>query len=278
LQGVKITTLVDDYCFRGKLLGEHGLAILLETLHGKVLFDTGQGMVLRHNILTLNVNFSDISAIAISHGHNDHTGGLKEALAIIGADEMPVYAHEGIFRQRKKENERGELVPTGIPFGKEELESLGASFRFNSGPEEIIKGITITGPIERGFKETKTKSHFILDKGELVEDPFDDDQALIVETGRGIVVVLGCAHAGVINTLNHVEKITGEKYFYALFGGTHLLQADKQQLESTLREIERRRIEVLGFSHCTGVRSCAYFAENFSGKYNQGDTGFSIEI
>jgi len=276
--GVKITTLVDDCCFTGGLLGEHGLSVLVENEYGAVLFDTGQGMALEHNAKTMGIDPSGINAVAISHGHNDHTGGLMRVLEMMGKGALPVYAHRGIFRPRQKLGKEGSFMDTGIPFAQGELEKEGAVFNFNDGPKEIITGIMLTGPIERQFKETSTKSHFIDRNGELLEDPFEDDQALVVETDKGIVIIFGCAHAGVINTMNHVAKITGEKRFYALLGGIHLLKADRKQLENTLREIERRDVNIIAFSHCTGFHSCAFFAEHFRGKYCQNDVGFSIEF
>jgi len=276
--GVKITTLVDDCCFTGGLLGEHGLSILVENKYGAVLFDTGQGMALEHNIKAMGLDLSDLNAAAVSHGHNDHTGGLMKVLEMRGKDGLPIYAHRGIFNPRQKLGKDGRPADTGIPFTQVELEKEGAVFKFNYGPTEIITGIMLTGPIERLFKETSTKFHFIVKNGEFVEDPFEDDQALVVETSKGIVIIFGCAHAGVINTMNHVAKITGEKRFYALVGGTHLLKADRKQLENTLREIEKRDVNIIAFSHCTGFHSCAFFAEYFRGKYYQNDVGFSIEF
>lgn len=277
---VKLTNLVDDYCFKAGLLGEHGLAVFIEKSGGTVLLDTGLGLALEFNASVLGVDFASIDAVALTHGHNDHTGGLKLVLERAQKKSFPVYTHPEVFSNRVKKNDAGKLVPTGIPFTKEELKSLGANFVFNTQPVEVVPGVTLTGVIKRGFDEIRTKSHFVYQEGEEapVPDPFIDDQAAIVETDKGLCIVLGCAHAGVINTLNHVADITGEKHFFGLFGGTHLLQADEDQLSTTLLEIERRQIKVLAVSHCTGIKAAAYLQNNFSGKHYQGISGFSITL
>lgn len=278
---VRLTYLVDDYCTKAGLLGEHGLAILLEAPGGNVLVDTGLGLAIAYNASVLGIDFSKLDAVAITHGHNDHAGGLKVVLEQWGkgsAGSIPVCAHPGVFHHRVKKDEKGKLVDTGIPFTQEELEKSGARFVFNTEPTQLVPGIMFTGEIERGFAEIKTRSHFVYQNGDLVPDPFMDDQAAIVETDKGLCIVLGCAHAGVVNTLNHVAKITGEQSFYGLFGGTHLLQAGEEQLQETLAAIEDRNIQVLSFSHCTGIGASAFFARNFSGTYYQGISGFSIEL
>jgi 7,8-dihydropterin-6-yl-methyl-4-(beta-D-ribofuranosyl)aminobenzene 5'-phosphate synthase len=283
---VKLTYLVDDYCTSPGLLGEHGLSILIETSGAKLLFDTGLGLALDFNASALGVDFSSIDAVALSHGHNDHGGGLKLALERIAharrssgkSSAIPVYAHPGVFQDRFKKFDSGNIKPTGIPFSREELETLGAKLHFHTEPLEPIPGIILTGEIERGLEEVKTRSHFVNVDGELVPDSFIDDQAAIVKGDKGLSVVLGCAHAGVVNTLNYAAKLTGEQHFYGLFGGTHLLQADEEQLEMTLAAIEQRKIQVIGFSHCTGMEAIAYFTKNFGGTSYKGISGFTIEI
>jgi len=277
----KITYLVDDYCTKAGLLGEHGLSILLEGPGGKVLVDTGLGLALDFNLSALGIDLSELDAVALTHGHNDHTGGLKTVLEKadrLSSGGLPVYGHRGIFSDRVKQSDSGKLLATGIPFCQKELEDFGARFIFNTQPEEIVPGITLTGVIERTFDEIKTRSHFVYQEGEMVPDPFVDDQAAIIETDKGLCIVFGCAHAGVINTLNHAARITGEDKFYGLFGGTHLLQAGEEQLRHTLAEIERRNVQVLCFSHCTGIGAGAFFAQNFSGSYYQGISGFKFEL
>lgn len=274
---VKLKFVSNDYIFRMGCFGEHGNAILVENEHGKVLFDAGQGLAIEHNLKVLGWDIHNLDAIAISHGHNDHIGGLIEILKCCGAHEVLVYGHKDIFVDRIKVYREGEGT-AGSPYTREELEAAGAKFIFNSGPIELIKGITLTGIIPRNFKETNTKAHFQIIDGEKVQDPFYDDQALIIESSKGLIILFGCAHAGVINTMNYIEELTGEKTFYGIFGGVHLLEATENILKNTLAEIEKHEVKVLGFNHCTGLKSISYFKNNFSGKYMDASTGVSIVI
>lgn len=274
---VDLKFISNDYVSKLGCVGEHGNSILIENQNGKVLFDTGQGIALEHNLEVLDWHLDNLDAIAISHGHNDHIGGLMDVLNRMDNQEVLVYGHRDILVERLKVHSEGEK-PTGSPYTKKELEAAGAKFVFNDGPVEIIKGIRLTGPIPRRLNETNTKVHFQIIDNEKVQDPFLDDQALIIESSKGLIIVFGCAHAGVINTMNYVEELTGEKTFYGLFGGVHLLEATEDILKNTLDEIEKRDVKVLGFNHCTGIKSISYFQNNFSGEFVDASTGFSIAI
>lgn len=270
--------VANDYTFNRGFIGEHGNSILLENDYGKVLFDTGQGLVLKHNLKAGGWQLDDLDAIAISHGHFDHIGGLVDALEYSKKEEVPVYGHQDMLAEKFKVSLNKEEIPTGSPYTRDQYEKAGAIFVFNDGPIELIKGMTLTGPVARKFIETDTREHFQIRNGVKERDPFNDDQSLIVETDKGLVIVFGCAHAGVINTMDYVAEITGEKSFYGLLGGTHLLYATEEVLENTLREINKRKVKVLGLNHCTGLDSIAYFRRNFSNQYISANTGDIIEI
>lgn len=248
----RITTLVDNLAQGQGILGEHGLAFLIEAPAGNVLFDTGQSSVLLHNAEVLQLDLAAVDAVVLSHGHYDHTGGLLPLLEQRGG--LPVHAHPAAL-QPKYAVSKTEARSIGIPVEPAVLERAGARFQLHDGPREVFPGITATGPVPRvtGF-ETVT-SRFRL--GPALDAPHDtmkDDQALIVQTEAGPVLLLGCTHSGLINTLRHVCDLIGQTRLAAVLGGTHLVDADANRIQQTISELERYDIERLGACHCTGFR------------------------
>ncbi len=275
---VKVTCIVENSVrLSTRLWGEHGVSMLVETDAGRVLFDTGQsGEVLGHNLRELGLNLEGIDAIALSHGHYDHTGGLEAALSESGP--KPVYAHPDLFNERFGLRPDGSLKLIGIPFGREYLESLGASFSLGADPQEIIPGVFTTGeiPREEPLEATGDNRLVVLDAdGNLRKDPLSDDMSLVIVSKKGLVLLLGCCHAGVINTVNHVERTFGDKVV-AVLGGTHLASASEERLAAT--ESLLNRIEHIGLSHCTGLMVIARFVNRFPGKAFPCQVGTVFEI
>ena len=236
-------------------VGEHGFACFIESDSGNYLFDTGQGLGILQNAAVLNKDLASIKAIMISHGHYDHTGGLPQVLQRCGR--VPVYAHEEIFVQRFWGEQRRFI---GIPFRRSYLESLGADFKLSREMVELAPEIFLTGEIPRHttFELGDTEMVAVYDDGsEKQPDPLNDDFSLIVKTTRGLVVVLGCAHAGMVNIMDYVkDNFPGEKIF-SVFGGTHMGFSDSKQFDETMKVIDRYEIEKIGVSHCTGLTKSA---------------------
>ncbi|MEA3545058.1 MAG: MBL fold metallo-hydrolase [Thermodesulfobacteriota bacterium] len=236
-------------------VGEHGFACFIETESGHYLFDTGQGLGIIQNAVALNKDLTSIKAIMISHGHYDHAGGLPQVLQRCGR--VPVYAHPEIFVERFWGEKR---LFIGIPFRRSFLESLGADFRFSKELVEIAPEIYLTGEIPRhtSFEVGDSAMVAVYDDGsEKQPDPLNDDYSLVVRTDKGLVVILGCAHAGMVNILNYVkDKFPGEKIFSVL-GGTHMGFSGDDQFNETLKVLDRFEIEKLGASHCTGLEKSA---------------------
>ncbi|NMB41501.1 MAG: MBL fold metallo-hydrolase [Firmicutes bacterium] len=262
LSKIKITTLCENsapYPSDG-VLGEHGLSMLLEIGNKKILFDTGAGFTLLQNAKTLNIDLAKIDKVVLSHGHYDHTGGLKDLLQITGP--TPVYAHPDVFQNKYHLQKGKEPRKIGIPWPKEELESLGAKFHLTRDPQEIEKGVIITGEIPRIESEEGEKGDLFYKNpdGSFAEDILRDDQAIILEGSSGTIVLLGCAHAGLINTLRYASKLTGKSKIYACYGGMHLVNASAKRLDYTVRELKSFDIQKLAPCHCTGFKaSCTLF-------------------
>lgn len=253
--GVTLTVLAENTAQGMGLLGEHGLSLWIETPETCVLFDTGQGLVLSHNAKALGVSLDCADAIVLSHGHYDHTGGLRTAL-----DQVPhvrLFLHPSALASRCSRRE-GHSREIGMPSQVREIvEEQRTSITWTTEPTEVAPGMFVTGPIPRrsGFEDTG--GPFFLDADGLVPDPIDDDQAMWIETLNGIIVVLGCAHSGVVNTLDYIRERTGSMPIRAVVGGMHLGSASDERMARTIESLSQLSIEGIWPCHCTGATATA---------------------
>lgn len=260
------------------VVGEHGFACFVETPDGNYLFDTGQGFGIVQNSLRLNKDLRSIRAVMISHGHYDHTGGLPEVLKLTG--KVDVYAHPDIFSERIwSSGDQSRFI--GIPYRRVYLESLGANFLLGNEPVEVGPGLVLTGEIPRRstFEKGDSKMQAILPDGSTVQpDPLKDDLSLVVDSAKGLILVLGCAHAGLINIIEYVLAKTGRDRIHAIIGGTHLGFASDEQFKETLQVIDRYQIERIGVSHCTGLPKAAMLHAQLGERFFFGNVGTVLEI
>ncbi|MBW2438434.1 MAG: MBL fold metallo-hydrolase [Deltaproteobacteria bacterium] len=274
---VKITTLVENAVGIGgsrELIGEHGLAFLIETGAQRILFDTGQYLALENNARVLDSDLATIDTVVLSHGHYDHTGGLRHLLE--HNPHFSLYAHPDVFARKliKRENRYREV---GIPVAKEALVQKGVKLYLDAEPVEIAPNILTTGeiPLESRF-ESVAHEFFVEKDGHQVRDTLADDQALILNTGKGPVVILGCSHRGIINTLNHVKKISGQKTIYALMGGLHLVKTTGEKLDTILQYMQRFNLEKMVVGHCTGSHAIQALNARFKDKVAINTVGHTI--
>jgi len=275
---VTITVLVENTTERRGLLAEHGFAVLVEARGRKILFDTGAGRALLPNAEALGVDLASVSAVVLSHGHYDHTGGLKAFLEAHGP--VDVYAHPDVFRERYSVKAAEEPKSTGIPWKRRELESWGARFNLERTMVMLGPGMFLTGAIPRLTEYEKTPEEFKTRSGSSLErDIVPDDQALVIHTARGLVVLLGCAHAGLINTLRHVRLVTGMTKIHAVFGGTHLRGASTERINRTIEALGEFGVDLIGVGHCTGFEACAALYREFGKRFHCMPVGtvFSLE-
>ena len=260
------------------LLGEHGFACFLETPAGNYLFDSGQGQTLIPNARRLGTDLKTVRALLISHGHYDHTGALPQVFEECGG--LDVYAHPGIFAERYWERD-GTRRFVGIPFRRDYLETLGARFKLDVELREIGTGVFLTGEIPRrnAWEKGDPNQLAVTERGEILRpDPVYDDLSLVVDTPKGLLLVLGCAHAGLINILEYVrERFTGKR-IHAVVGGTHLGFATEEQFEETLSLIDRYEIDRVGVSHCTGLPRAARLGARLGERFFFGSAGTVLEI
>jgi len=259
-------------------IAEHGWAVFLETDCGNYLFDTGQGKGLLNNARKFKIDLSRIKAILISHHHVDHTGGLLDAVSEAGP--VPVYGHPDLFKRESYITRNGKRIQIGVPFVRELLESKGAEFRLNRDWTEIAPRIYMTGEIPRKMPYEKVEEAIRTknEKGEFIEDPVIDDQALVIEAEKGLFIVLGCAHAGLINTLNYAIERTGKTHIQVIIGGTHLWPVSEEQREKSIEALKSLHIDRIGISHCTGLLPAIRLAQEFGERFFFSNVGSVVEV
>jgi 7,8-dihydropterin-6-yl-methyl-4-(beta-D-ribofuranosyl)aminobenzene 5'-phosphate synthase len=246
----RITVLVDNaVAAPGPLLGEHGFAAWVEMGRDRVLFDTGRGTALLPNAAALGLDLARAGAVVLSHGHSDHSGGLAPLLAAFGP--RTVVGHPGVFAARSWVKGDGSRRPIGIPHSREELEKLGAVFVLKTGWVEVAESVHATGQVPR-LTPFESGDPTLVADATGAADPLDDDLTLVVEGEEGLLVLLGCAHAGVVNILRHVAARFPDRPIHTVLGGTHLGSAPAAQLAATIEALRGMGIARMGACHCTG--------------------------
>jgi 7,8-dihydropterin-6-yl-methyl-4-(beta-D-ribofuranosyl)aminobenzene 5'-phosphate synthase len=254
---------------------EHGIAFHIDTPDGQVLFDTGQsGQVFLHNAEQFGIDLGQVDALAASHAHYDHTGGYELVLPHL-RPMIPLYAHADLFRERY--TQRGEeYVSIGLRMSREEL-AQQVELYLSTDPVEIIPGVWTTGDIvERPEFEGRSPQHRIRVDEQWQPDPYRDDLSLVLEAGDGLVLLCGCCHAGLLNTLKHVKRIF-KKDIHTVIGGTHLASASPEMLQRAVNEIPSTYgVKRLYPNHCTGERAFITLANAFGENVQPFPTGSTL--
>jgi 7,8-dihydropterin-6-yl-methyl-4-(beta-D-ribofuranosyl)aminobenzene 5'-phosphate synthase len=275
---VTVTILIENTVSRSDLKAEHGLSMLVETSHGTILWDTGQSSLFIENARKMGVSLDTIDHVALSHGHYDHTGGLSAILAL--KPDVHVHGHPELFTSRYSKQTARETVirAVGSHVSQDDINASCGSLTLERYMSELFSGVFLTGEIPQISGVEETGGGFFLDEVCEHRDTLYDDQALIIESTRGIIVLLGCAHAGVINTLNHIAHLTSTQKIYAVLGGLHLLRASDERLEETAAVLERYNVQLIGPCHCTGSRAMAFIQSRFPDRFLTCETGTCISF
>jgi len=276
---LRITTLSENTTGTRNLLAEQGLSILIETDDINILLDTSAGISASHNADSLGIDLSKIDKTVLSHGHYDHTGGLRQILLKM-KKEVEIIAHPAIWAAKHTRRQGRKDRYNGVPFQRQELESLGANFILATKPTKITDNIMTTGevPMVTDFEEIEPDTFFVKEKTGWRPDEILDDQALIINTEQGLVIILGCAHRGIINTLYHAQQLTGVKSIHMVLGGCHLVRASKERVRLTISALRELSIQKLGVSHCTGLLTAVMMAQEFGDKFFFNNAGTKIDI
>ena len=277
----KITILCENRAGNTRgITGEHGFSALIERGKEKILLDTGQGMTLKPNADALGIDLTDIPTVVLSHGHFDHTGGLPQVLSF--SRKVKIIAHPNIFDSKYAAEKTGQgekKLFIGIKYKKEFLESsLGADFVFETQYREISPGIFFSGEVPRTTEFEHPDRHLLVKKDDVYSvDPLLDDSSLLIETAKGPVIVSGCAHAGIVNVMNHFREKSGHKKFHAVLGGTHLgFMGTGDQLQQSLEAFDRFKVDLIAVSHCTGNEAAAICYNRFKERFAFANAGWSV--
>jgi len=259
---VAVTVLSNNTVQRRGLLAEHGLSFLIEADEHRVLFDTGQQGIVIHNARALGLSLNDLDAVILSHGHYDHVGGLRP---LMEHTQLPrLYAHPFAFCTRylcPKNDAARDVGPD--PTIQKLLAEDDDGFQPINQPTVLLDSVGLSGPIPRRTDYEDAGGAFFLDPACTEPDTIPDDLAVYVRTPRGLIVLLGCAHAGVVNTLDHIRRLSAQEPIHAVLGGMHLLNASEQRLAATIDALRRMDIQQIAPAHCTGWQATLRLSEVF---------------
>lgn len=279
---VKVTVVIDNCVPIGAsapFLGEHGLSMLLETQNKRLLLDAGQSSAIVHNLGLLGVSPASIDLIAISHGHYDHTGGLYPLLTQAGKM-LPLYLHEAAFGPRYAAS-GGKRKFIGIPHRREQLEALGADFRMVLEPTEVLPGLWVSGPVPRSTSYETGDARLVVHDDTTVcdcQDEISDDMALFYKGSKGLVVVSGCTHSGLVNMVRHGLAVTGATRLQGWIGGTHLGPVSGSQQDQTIAELLAFAPDFVAANHCTGFQMMSRLQHAFGDRFIPAFVGTVIEF
>lgn len=277
LSQLKLTILDENRVVNPKLIAEQGLSILVETRFHNILFDTGQTDAFLKNAKQLNLDLSSVKTVVLSHGHYDLTGGLEFLLQ--KHHPLDIVCHPNLFNKKYRmiDLQREEI---GVPWEKKRLEEKGANFVLRTHPKEIFPGIWVSGEIPRltdyefideTYQEKVLESY--------IHDEIHDEQALILETKKGLVILMGCGHAGPINTIKHAMRILHQEKIHAVVGGMHLHRAPDEKIKKIVKNLIRLNPDFVIPLHCCGFRTINQFFNHFKERVrllNVGDS-FTVE-
>lgn len=275
---MKITTLIENN--KGSVDGleyEHGLSFFIEINDKHILFDTGQTGAAIENAKKLHIDLAKTNYLILSHGHYDHTGGVKRLLENGTMNISSVLVGEGFFNSKYKIVE-DELVFIGNSFDKGVFNEKKIPVLEVDAPKEFENGVWIFREFQNNNEFEEMNPKFVRKEQErLVLDDFKDEVSLAIQTTKGLVVIVGCSHPGILNILTTIHKSLNLP-IYAVVGGSHLVDADEKRIMQTITAMKDMQIKKLYLSHCTGELAMQFLKKEFGEDFILNHTGDKITI
>ncbi|AJY71381.1 hypothetical protein RW64_18405 [Geobacter sulfurreducens] len=274
---LRIRIVVDNKGSDG-LCEEHGFSAWIEASGHRILFDTGQGKALVPNSAMLGCDLSRVDTLVLSHGHYDHSGGVSHVMR--NNPTIRMYCHAGCILPRYSIRP-GEAL-RAISMALDDQEAIialpGDQIRWVTAPQQILSGIGVSGPIPRIHPLEDTGGPFFLDPDGHHPDLIEDDTALWIETGRGLIIITGCCHSGLINTVEHIRSVSGVERVRGVIGGLHLQNASRERLEATASALRQWNPEFVIPCHCTGDEATAFLRDEVGTMVTPGYAGLAVKL
>lgn len=278
---LRLITQSEDRASGSDFIGQTELSILVESDEANILFDTGQGLSACYNGDALGIDLKIVDKIVLSHGHFDHTGGLHEALRRIRKRDVEIVAHPDIWKS-KHVRIPGRSIDryVGLPFQRAELERLGARFRLSKNSTKISANISTTGEIPMRTQFEKLSPGMLVEQAtELIPDEVLDDQALIINSKYGLIIILGCSHRGAINTIYHAQRLSGVEKVHMVLGGCHLTGLDSEpRIKATINALKELDVQKAGLCHCNGLPASVQLAQELDERFFFNNAGSIITV
>ncbi len=295
-----------EYFTEKPLLAEHGFSVLVRANDSeeKILWDAGVSeRTLLENMQRMRLDINTISMIALSHGHADHYTGMTTILNEMNLlpearewnetvsreeieklqmqNQIPIVSHPAAYRERWRRKDDGTLVGPFQPTPRKEWEAAGAKIITSSKPYKLLEGCWTTGYVPRNSFETagRPKQWLYREESEFLPDDVDEDQAIIINVkDKGLVILSGCAHSGIVNTIEQAKSFTGIDKVYAIIGGFHLARAKEEEITKTIEYIKSEHPSLVAPSHCSGFQAISRFAQEMPDEFIEGVVGITYVL